>query len=232
MPKPKTRTVKAVHGRRKNAPDPAFELGLAASLRRTRSRAELIALYGRFCGGEDAFDALMRRVLLRSLAKRLGHGLSIGPGTRLLHPETFRIGSGVFVGAQSFIQGRFDGRCDIGDGTWIGPQSYFDARDLVIGRHVGWGPGAKVLGSAHTATPVNVPVIRTDLKIRTVRIGDWADVGTNAVILPGVTVGKGAVIGAGSIVTGDVPPFAVAAGVPAKIIRMRKDTRGGRSHSR
>ena len=66
------------------------------------------------------------------------------------HPETFAIGHGVFIGEQALLHGRFDGRCLIGNGTWIGPQAYLDARDLVIGEHVGWGPGARLLGSAHT----------------------------------------------------------------------------------
>ena len=53
------------------------------------------------------------------------------------------------------------------------------------------GPGAKLLGSSHTANPIDVPIIRTDLEIKPVRIGAWADIGTNATILPGVTIGKG-----------------------------------------
>jgi acetyltransferase-like isoleucine patch superfamily enzyme len=56
-----------------------------------------------------------------------------------------------------------------------------------------------------------------------VRIGDWADIGTNATILPGVTIGKGSIIGAGAVVVEDVPDFAVVAGVPAKLLRMRTD---------
>src|SRR5207237_1881231 len=114
------------------------------------------------------------------------------------------------------------GTCVIGDHTWIGPQSYFDARDLVIEQYVGWGPGAKVLGSAHTAEPIGVPIIQTDLDIRPVRIEAWADVGTNAVILPGATVCRGSIVGAGAVVTRNVPPFAVVAGVPARVIRWRR----------
>ena len=45
------------------------------------------------------------------------------------------------------IQGRYDGKCKIGNHVWIGPHAYFDARDLVLEDYVGWGPGAKVLGS-------------------------------------------------------------------------------------
>jgi acetyltransferase-like isoleucine patch superfamily enzyme len=80
-----------------------------------------------------------------------------------------------------------------------------------------------VLGSTHTAIPLDVPVITTDLDIRPVRIGAWADIGVNAVVLPGVTVGKGAIVGAGAVVTEDVAPFTVVAGVPARVIRSRGD---------
>ena len=139
-------------------------------------------------------------------------------------PETFEVGDRVFVGEQAIIQGRFDGRCVIGNGVWIGPQSYFDARDLIIGDYVGWGPGAKVLGSEHTGLPSDVPLIRTDLIIAPVRIGEWADIGMNAIILPGITIGRGAIVGAGAVVTRDVPDFAKVAGVPAKIMGQRQVT--------
>jgi acetyltransferase-like isoleucine patch superfamily enzyme len=54
-----------------------------------------------------------------------------------------------------------------------------------------------------------------------VHICEWADVGTGAVIMPGVTVGRSAVVGAGAVVTRDVAPFAIVAGVPAKFVRWR-----------
>ncbi|HXE79466.1 MAG TPA: DapH/DapD/GlmU-related protein [Vicinamibacterales bacterium] len=216
------RKVPAVHGRRTVAPDPAYEVGLADALRTGHTTAGLLELYGRFAMGEGAFDAMMRRVLWRALARALGDGARIGRGVVVKHPETVTIGRGVFVGDYVVIQGRFDGRCVIGDHVWIGPQSYLDARDLVIEEYVGWGPGAKVLGSVHTGLPVDVPIIQTDLEIRPVRIGAWADIGVNAVILPGVTVGRGAVVGAGAVVTQDVDPFAVVAGVPARFQRWRE----------
>jgi acetyltransferase-like isoleucine patch superfamily enzyme len=165
----------------------------------------------------------MRRVLWRALVRHCGDRLSIESGVGFKHPETFEIGSGVFIGSQVYIQGRFDGRCQIGDYVWIGPQSYFDARDLVLEDYVGWGPGAKVLGSAHTGLPIDVPIIQTDLDIKPVRVKEWADIGTNAVLLPGVTVGRGAIVGAGAVVTQDVPALAKVAGVPARIIGRRKE---------
>ena len=224
------RTVEAVHGRRAVVPDPPFERELADSMRSRYEPRKLLELYGRFAYGEGEFDAIMRRAVWRALARRFGDGVQIGRGVLCRHPETFEIGSNVFIGDQAVLQGRFDGRCVIGDHVWIGPQSYFDARDLVIEESVGWGPGAKVLGSTHSGVPTTVPIIQTDLTIRPVRIGAWSDIGVNAVVLPGVTVGKGAIVGAGAVLTEDVEPFTIVAGVPARLIRRREPSEPTREH--
>lgn len=219
------RVVRAVHGRQDGAQDQAYARDFARELAGQYTREGLIELYGRFSQGQGTLDATMRRILWLALTRSCGAGLRVEPGVGFKHPETFEIGDSVFIASQAFIQGRFDGRCQIGNHVWIGPQSYFDARDLVLGDHVGWGPGAKVLGSAHTGLPVDMPIIATDLVIRPVRVEEWADIGTGAVLLPGVTVGKGAIVGAGAVVTRDVPPFAKAAGVPAKVIGWRGEQR-------
>ena len=223
------RIVSAVHGLRDATPDPPFEAGFSAWLRAELERAALLDLYGRFSASESPVDALMRRLILRALARRVGDGLRVGSSVGFLHPETFEIGQGVFIGAQAYLQGRFDGRLVIGDHVWIGPQSYFDARDLVIEEYVGWGPGAKVLGSTHTGVPIDLPIIQTDLRIAPVRVDAWADVGTNATILPGVTIGRGSIIGAGAVVTRDVPAFSIVAGVPARVISWRDPAQAERA---
>jgi acetyltransferase-like isoleucine patch superfamily enzyme len=216
------RIVPAIHGVTPVTRDPDTELELSARLARAGSRDELLQLASRHAMGETEHDAQMRRAIWRALARRFGHGIRIGRGAIASHPETFEIGDGVFIGEQAFIQGRTGGRCVIGNYAWIGPQSYLDARDLEIDEYVGWGPGARALGSQHTGRPADVPIIQTDLEIQPTRIGAWADIGVNAVILPGVTVGKGAIVGAGAVVTRDVDPFSIVAGVPAKFLRWRE----------
>jgi len=218
------RTVTSVHGRQKTAADPEHEIGLAAWLGETYGRGGLAELYGRFTTGDGPVDALMRRSIWKAGARRCGAGLQVASQAGFKHLETFEIGDGVFIGSGAYVQGRYDGTCVIGDHVWIGPHAYFDARDLVLEEYVGWGPGAKVLGSQHTGSPASLPIVATDLEIRPVRVGAWADIGTNAVILPGVSIGRGAIVGAGAVVTADVAPYAVVAGVPARFLHWRPDT--------
>ncbi|WP_071189902.1 acyltransferase [Trichormus sp. NMC-1] len=218
----KSRIVQAVHGSQDLKPDPEFELEMAACFRHQYNHQNLIELYTRFTLGETDFDLLMRRIICRAISCKFGHGVHIGSSVGFKHLETFEIGDRVFIGSQTYIQGRFDGKCIIGNYVWIGPQSYFDARNLIIEDYVGWGPGAKVLGSTHTGLPIDIPIIKTDLEIKSVKVETGADIGMNAVIIPGVTIGKGSIVGAGAVVTQDVPPFAIVAGVPAQFLRWRE----------
>lgn len=108
------------------------------------------------------------------------------------------------------------GRLEIGDRTWIGYGCSLSAHLLVrIGADCHLGPYTNILDNDyhdiedHRVTPPSRPV----------EIGDNVWIGTRVIILPGVTIGEGAVIGAGAVVTKSVPPRAVAAGNPARIIR-------------
>lgn len=220
---PIARQVLATFGRREMDEGTAWERDLVAFLRSSYRKEELLDLFARFRTGEGALDSLMRRAVLRAVCRSAGSDLQVGPDVVLKHPETMEFGDCVFIGAQAMIQGRFDGTCKIGNHVWIGPQAYFDARDLVLEDYVGWGPGAKVLGSAHTGLPIDEPIIKTDLVIKPVVVRVGADIGMNASILPGVHVGAHSIVGAGAVVTQDVPDYAIVAGVPARVVRDRRD---------
>ncbi len=217
------RLVRPTHAVREVRPDPAFVTEFARHLRASLDRDSLVALLDRFAEGACAFDATMRVIVWRALGVELADGVVIGRGVRLRDPERFAIGTGTVIGDGACLQGRHDGQCKIGARVWIGPQAFLDGRDLVIGDDVGIGPGARIIGSDHTGVPEAAPVIATDLDTRPIRIETGADIGANAVILRGVTIGAGAIIGAGAVVSRDIPPNAVAAGVPARVMRRRQD---------
>jgi acetyltransferase-like isoleucine patch superfamily enzyme len=216
-----SRVVPAVHAHRPIESDPAHEIALAAHLA-GQPQEQLIELYDRFRGGSTGFDGMLRRVLWRALLKSAGDAIEIGAGVQFRHLETIELGHGVSIGDQVCLYGRHDGYCRIGSRVWIGAQAFIDARALEIEQEAGLGPGVRILGSEHTGEPVDEPVIRTDLRIRPIRICRGADIGVNAVILPGVTIGEGAVVGAGAVVRRDVPAYTVAMGDPARVARARK----------
>lgn len=194
------------------------ERSLSAELRAGRTPDSLIADYASVLHVDSAAGEYQRRVLLGALCRSFGRNVRVGPGVLVLHPETFEVGDDVAIGSGTFLQGRFDGWCRIGPGTTIGPQAYLHCIDAELGEGVRWGAGAKMLGGEHTGVPADVPVIRTDIVIRPVRIGPRASIGAAAVILPGVTVGEGAVVMPAAIVTRDVPPGAWVTGVPARVV--------------
>lgn len=112
----------------------------------------------------------------------------------------------------------------IGSHVWIGPNSRFDGTgNLTIGQGCIISRNVEVLTSNHRFQGENLEEIPYDKHfiLEPVTIGENVWVGLRTVILPGVNIGEGAIIGAGSIVTKDVPPLAIVGGNPARIIRYR-----------
>jgi acetyltransferase-like isoleucine patch superfamily enzyme len=211
----------AVHATLPIAPDPAHETGLSAHLRLTMTAAEIAGLYGRFSAGLGSFDAMMRRVIWRALARSFGDSVTVAPQAMFRHLDRVSIGSGVFIGEGAIVQGHVHGDCRIGDRAWIGPQAFLDGRALVLRESAGIGPGVKILTSAHTGQPADLAVIATDQVTRAVCIGAGADIVIGAMVLPGCVIGRGAIVGAGAVVTKDIPDLAVVVGAPARVIRFR-----------
>jgi len=151
-----------------------------------------------------------------------GEGCVFETGVLLFHPENVRLGRNVYVGHQTILKGYYKNEMVIGDETWIGPQCFFhSAGGLRIGARVGIGPAVRILTSRHSEAGRDVAILFSPVTFAPVSIEDDADVGVGAIILPGVTIGRGAQIGAGAVVSRDIPAFAIAAGVPARVLRNR-----------
>ena len=143
-------------------------------------------------------------------------------GVLVFHPENVALGRNVYVGHYSILKGYYKNRLEIGDETWIGQQCFFHAAGgLWIGSKVGIGPGVKIITSSHEESPRELAIFDAPLVLGPVRIEDGADIGMGAILLPGVTVGRGAQVGAGAVVTGDVAPYNIVAGSPARVLRER-----------
>ncbi|PIQ72996.1 acetyltransferase [Candidatus Roizmanbacteria bacterium CG11_big_fil_rev_8_21_14_0_20_35_14] len=130
--------------------------------------------------------------------------------------------AGIKIGKGSVIHTKarfYDPRNIILDeDTIVGEGVVLDGREkLVIGSHVDIASEVMIYNSQHDIEDENFSAVD-----KPVVIEDYVFVGPRSIILPGVKIGKGAVVGAGAVVTKDVPPFAIVGGVPAKIIGERK----------
>jgi acetyltransferase-like isoleucine patch superfamily enzyme len=165
--------------------------------------------------GSGAFDP--------SELARCGQGVVFELGVLVFHPENIEIDDDVYVGHHAILKGYHLNRMVIGARSWIGQQCFLhSAGGITVGARVGIGPGARILTSTHELpADAAAPIMDGPLRFAPVALEDGCDVGVGAIILPGVTVGRGAQIGAGAVVTHDVPAGAIAAGVPARVIGHR-----------
>jgi acetyltransferase-like isoleucine patch superfamily enzyme len=117
----------------------------------------------------------------------------------------------------------------IGSGTYINRRTMLDATDsLVIGRECAIGPGCYLTDHDHGFAP-DTPPLALPMLSKPTRLEDRVWLGANVVVLKGVTIGTGSVIGAGSVVTRDVPAGCVAVGNPARVIRtLQAEAHGAR----
>jgi maltose O-acetyltransferase len=124
-----------------------------------------------------------------------------------------RIKQGAYFGSGKDIQ--------LGHRSQIGHNARID-HDVVIGNDVLMGPDVVMLSISHQFDDLDLPInLQGPTRRSPVVIGDDVWIGTRVIILPGVHIGSGAVIGAGSVVTSDVPANVVAVGVPARVLRRR-----------
>lgn len=139
--------------------------------------------------------------LYRSMAQ-VGKNVHFCPNYSISTPQNMRVGSNIWVGEYFFAKA--EGGISIGSGT-------------ILSRKV------EIWTSNHNYDSTDVQMIPYDKRMifKPVDIGENVWVGTHVLFLPGVKIGEGAVIGAGTIVTRDVPACAVVGGNPAKILKYR-----------
>lgn len=119
-----------------------------------------------------------------------------------------------------------DANFSTGDGIFIDSGSGLGVNcrvrgPLHIGKNVMMGPDVTILTHTHNIERIDIPMRLQGMRVAEVVIGNDVWIGMRVIIMPGVKVGDGVVIGAGAVVTKDVPDFAIVGGVPAKVIRYR-----------
>ena len=116
----------------------------------------------------------------------------------------------------------------IGDGTVIQPYAHIAAAQSVeIGKGALFASHVYISDHDHDYSDPNDPVVsNARIMCAPVKIGDFAWLGERVVVLKGVTIGERSIIGAGSIVTKDIPPLSIAVGSPARVIRRYDEALG------
>lgn len=149
------------------------------------------------------------RVVGRSRYLRHGPDLHVGRGTRLWAPTSLVIGSGVYIGKDVCIEAD----CDIGDHCLLAN------RVAIVGRH---DHDFSAVGTPMRFTPwigARQPAARSRGARAVIGPDCW--IGYGAIVLTGVSIGRGSVVAAGAVVTRDLPPYSIAAGNPAAVVGAR-----------
>ncbi|MCH9670717.1 MAG: acyltransferase [Gammaproteobacteria bacterium] len=189
----------------------------------------------------------MRRRVHSARLRSMGAGCVIEPGVSLQYPNNIELGAncriarnavlrantgqcpGLTLGDQVSVLenglfGTNEGHIHIGDRSWFGPGC------LIYGNG-GVDIGDDVLIAAHTSiNTVSHNADRCDIAINAqgtycapVVIENDVWIGLNVCVLQGVRIGRGAIVGAGAVVTRDIPPWSIALGTPAQVVRRRDD---------
>ena len=160
--------------------------------------------------------------LLAPLYQHRGRGSKIYGTVRMDTPpyRQFSLGRRSVIESFSCINNAV-GDVIIGDHSRIGIHNTIIG-PVTIGNHVNLAQGITVTALNHNFDDTDQRIDEQGVSTKAVTIGDDVWIGANAVILPGVTIGRHAVVAAGAVVTKDVPDYCVVGGVPAKIIRKLK----------
>jgi acetyltransferase-like isoleucine patch superfamily enzyme len=179
------------------------------------------------------FGAVGKNVIFgHHLNLRAPHRIFIGANTVLddyaflsfrgTAEQGIRIGSNALLGRYSQLKVR-NGDMELGDKVNIGPFCHLGTvSTLRVGDHSMFGSNCFIGGVRHDFSDPDRPIVEQKLNTaKGVEIGHDVWLGAHVVVIDGVSIGDGAVIGANAVVTRDVPPFTIAAGVPAKVIGRR-----------
>ncbi|MDZ7372499.1 MAG: acyltransferase [candidate division KSB1 bacterium] len=207
---------------------------------------ELIMLLASWVPG--ALGMVLRAKLYPLVLGRVGRNVTFGTNVVIRHPrkieigdnvviddncvldakgwanQGIRIGNGVFLGRNTILSCK-NGDIAIDDGANIGFNcEVFSAGSVRLGKNILVAAYSYFVGGTHTFARTDVPIIDQPREARGIEIGDNAWIGAHVVVLDGCRVGRDAIIGAGAVVNSDIPDYAIAVGMPARVVRSRLES--------
>ena len=193
--------------------------------------------------------SVLRGYAYRTVMGAVGRGFFVEPSVRLLVPRRIFVGQRVMIGERCFLDANTpQGRIELQDDVWlsrecyivageaevvVGPTSYIGHRCLMyghagiqIGRDALLANDVQLICGNHTFARRDGPIRAQPPEGAPIIIEDDVWLGASTIVLGGVTVGRGSVVGAGSVVTRSLPPYSIARGVPAKVVGVRGEEPG------
>ncbi|MFN6961433.1 MAG: acyltransferase, partial [Rhodocyclaceae bacterium] len=173
----------------------------------------------RKCGARIASSAILRgsENIEIGIACRIGRLVELNA-----RQGSIRLGNQTSIGPYTLLEAR-GGQIKIGPRTVIGPFcALYGQGNLEIGADCMIASHVVCIPENHRFDRLDVPMRAQGVCQQGIRIGDDVWLATRVVVVDGVSIGQGAVIGAGAVVTHDVPPYAIAHGVPARVVGYRR----------
>jgi acetyltransferase-like isoleucine patch superfamily enzyme len=199
-----------------------------------------------------ALGLWLRSKLYPCLFRRCGRKAVFGRNVVLRNPNKIELGDHVIIDDNCLLdaKGKRNNGITIGDGVFVGRNSILSCKNgdivlkaranigfncevfsgsrVVVGEGVLMAAYGYLIGGDHDADNASVSVTAQGSTSRGITAEDGCWLGAGAKVLDGVTIGAHAIVGAGAVVTHDVPAYAIAAGVPARVLRDRREARSHR----
>lgn len=168
--------------------------------------------------------SIIKITLLRLRGYRVDYSVVLGGDNTFFqtNKHAISIGKNSRLGKHTRVSAGFSGKIAIDKNVLLDDSSYIMAQGKIsIGENTIIAAFCYIVDFNHNYNDLKTPIVQQGYAFLPITIEENVWIGTHVVILPGVTIGKGSVIGAGSIVTKSIKPYSIAVGNPAKVIKQR-----------
>jgi acetyltransferase-like isoleucine patch superfamily enzyme len=207
---------------------------------------EVVTLLSSWVPG--ALGLFLRSKLYPMILGKVGRNVVFGANVTLRHPHKIQIGDNVVIDDQCCLDAKGSDNIGIiiGEGVFVGRNTIlsckngdiiiednanlgfnceiFSASRVRVGKSILMAAYTYLVGGDHLYDRVDIPVLEQGRTARGIDIDDNVWLGTHVVVTDGSRIGRDAIIGAGAVVVGELPEFAIATGIPARVVRDRRTT--------
>jgi acetyltransferase-like isoleucine patch superfamily enzyme len=165
----------------------------------------------------EKFRGFIYYIINKPFYNQIGYPFILYPNTYIRNKKKISFGKDITIFFGALISPT---ELKTGDNIGFGVNC-FVAGKVTLGNNVMIGPNTTIPGANHNFEKVDIPMNAQGNTIKGTTIEDDVWIGANSVVLDGITIGKGSIVAAGSVVTKNIEPYSIVCGVPAKLLRKR-----------